>query len=63
MTNNLENRIKSSRRRYRDALKNLEAMAHRCLSLGIDDDGSIESAAFHLIQQSNQLKSLLEVEE
>jgi hypothetical protein len=69
MTNNsLEDRIKSSRRRYRDALKNLEAMAQRCWSLGMDDDSiepslSIESAAFHLIQESNQLRALLEVED
>jgi phage gp36-like protein len=66
--NSLEDRIKSSKRRYHDALENLEAMAHRCLSLGMDDDffepsSSIESAAFHLIQESNQLRSLLTVKE
>lgn len=63
----LDGRIKAYKRRYRKALQDMAAMIEGELK-HIDDDifepsSAIDSAAFHIIQESSRLKSLLEVEE
>jgi hypothetical protein len=68
MTNNLEDRIKSSKRRYQKALQDMSALSSIALFVDVDDElfepsSTVESAAYCLIQESNQLRSLLTVEE
>jgi hypothetical protein len=69
MTNNsLEDRIKSSKRRYQKALQDMSALSSIALFVDVDDElfepsSTVESAAYRLIQESNQLRSLLTVEE
>jgi hypothetical protein len=63
----LEERTKSYKRRYRRTLTDMMTAIQSELN-GIDDDGfepssAVESTAFHIIQENNRLKSLLEVEE
>jgi 16S rRNA A1518/A1519 N6-dimethyltransferase RsmA/KsgA/DIM1 with predicted DNA glycosylase/AP lyase activity len=69
MTNNsLEDRIKSSKRRYQKALQDMSALSSIALFVDVDNElfepsSTVESAAYRLIQESNQLRSLLTVEE
>lgn len=63
----LDGTIKSYKRRYKKRVSDMILMLQGELH-HLDDDifepsSSIESGAFHLIQENNRLKSLLEVEE
>lgn len=62
----LEARIKACKRRYRKSLLDVAAMIQSELE-HMDDEvfdpsPALESGAFHMIQESNRLKSLLELE-
>lgn len=63
----LEERIKSYKRRYRRTLQDMMLTIQGELA-HLDDDifepsAAVDSAAFHIIQESNRIKSLLEVEQ
>jgi len=62
----LETRLQSYRRRYSRSLKDLQQMISSELAHLEDDNfepsSAIESGAFHLIQNNNRLKALLEVD-
>lgn len=62
----LSDRIKTYKRRYRKQVQEMIFMLQSELE-HMDDEifepsSAIESGAFHLIQENNRLKSLLEVE-
>lgn len=64
---NLEERIGSHKRRYKRTITDMITVLQGELK-HLDDDifepsSSIDSTAFHLIQECNRLKALLEVEE
>lgn len=63
----LNGRISSYKRRYKrtlqDMLLTIQSEIEHLDDSNFEPSSSTESAAFHLIQESNRLKSLLEVDE